>query len=93
MVPICLYRGGDTSGILAEAWRGAFGHLSVFLKKGFFLFCLFVYLFLAVLGLCCSEWNFSSCRDRGLLFVTACGLPVVVASLAAEDRLSVHGLQ
>ena len=87
MVPICLYRGGDTSGILAEAWRGAFGHLSVFLKKGFFLFCLFVYLFLAVLGLCCSEWNFSSCSDRGLLFIVLPELLIAITSLVAEHRL------
>ena len=64
--------------------------ISPFSKKGFFLFCLFVYLFLVVLGLCCSEQNFSSCSDQGLLFITACGLPTVVASLAAEDRLLVH---
>ena len=64
--------------------------ISPFSKKGFFLFCLFVYFFLVVLCLCCSEQNFSSCSDRGLLFITACGLPIVVASLAAEDRLLVH---
>ena len=64
--------------------------ISPFSKKGFFLFCLFVYLFRVVLGLCCYEQNFSSCSDRGLLFIMACGLPIVVASLAAEDRLLVH---
>ena len=27
------------------------------------------YLFLAVLGLCCCAWAFSSCGERGLLYV------------------------
>ena len=64
-----------------------------FFKKVFFFFCLFVYLFLVVLGLCCSKWNFSSCSGRGLFLVMACGLPMAMASLAAEDRLLVHRLQ
>ena len=32
------------------------------------------YLFLAVLGLCCCVRAFSSCGERGLLFVEVCGL-------------------
>ena len=28
-----------------------------------------MYLFLAALGLCCYAWAFSSCGERGLLFV------------------------
>ena len=32
---------------------------------------LFIYLFLAALGLCCCVWAFSSCSQRGLLFVGA----------------------
>ena len=38
-----------------------------------------IYLFLAVLGLCCCTWAFSSCSDWGLL--------TVVVSLVVE-----HGL-
>ena len=53
-----------------------------FLKKN-----LFVYLFLAALGLRCCAWTFSSCSERGLLFVAVCGLLIAVASLVAE-----HGL-
>ena len=49
---------------------------------------IFFYLFLAVLGLCCCTWAFSSCGEQGLLFVAAHGLLTVVASLVAE-----HGLQ
>ena len=55
------------------------------LKK---LINLFVYLFLAALGLCCYAWAFSSCGERGLLFVAVRGLLIVVASLVAE-----HGLR
>ena len=53
---------------------------------------LFIYLFLAALGLRCCAQAFSSCSERGLLFVAVCGLLIVVASLVAEHRLSVHGL-
>ena len=41
-------------------------------------------LFLAVLGLRCCTWAFSSFRERGLLFVVVHGLLIVVASLVAE---------
>ena len=44
-------------------------------------------LFLAVLGLCYCAWAFSSCGERGLLFVVECRLLIAVASLAAEHRL------
>ena len=57
-------------------------HISfLFLKK-------FIYiLFLAALGLCCCTRAFSSCSERGLLFVAVRGLLSEVASLVAE-----HGL-
>ena len=51
---------------------------------------LFIYLFtylLAALGLHCCARSFSSCGERGLLFVAVRGLLIVVASLVAE-----HGL-
>ena len=58
----------------------------------FFLFCFnkfiyFIYLFLAALGLHCCARAFSSCGERGLLFVVVRGLLIAVASLVAE-----HGL-
>ena len=43
----------------------------------------FIYLFLAALGLCCCAQAFSSCGERGLLFVVVHGL-IAVASLVAE---------
>ena len=57
-------------------------------KKIVMLFKIFIYLFLAVLGLCCCERTSSSCREQGLLFVAVSWLLVEVASLAAE-----HGLK
>ena len=45
------------------------------------------FFFLAVLGLRCCPWAFSSCHKLGLLFVAVRGLLIVVASLVVE-----HGL-
>ena len=53
----------------------------------FFYIYLFIYLFLAALGLRCCAWAFSSCGERGLLFVAVHGLLIAVASPVAE-----HGL-
>ena len=44
-------------------------------------------IFLAVLGLRCCAQAFSSCGERGLLFVAARGLLIAVATLVAEHRL------
>ena len=51
------------------------------------LFILFYLLFLAVLGLRCCTRAFSSCGERGLLWVAVRGLLVAVASLVVEHRL------
>ena len=48
---------------------------------------LLIYLVLAVLGLYCCVQAFSSCSERGLLFVAVCELLTAVASLVVE-----HGL-
>ena len=63
--------------------------LFVFFNEGFIYYLLFIYLFiyLAVLGLHCCARAFSSCSEQGLLFVAACRLLIAVASLVAE-----HGL-
>ena len=53
---------------------------------------LFIYIFLATLGLCCCAQAFSSCGERGLLFVAVHGLLIVVASLVAEHRLQMRRL-
>ena len=51
-----------------------------------FVFCLCC-IFLTVLGLRCCACTFSSCGERGLLFVVVHGLLIVVASFVSE-----HGL-
>ena len=54
-----------------------------------FLKNLFIYLFiylLAALGLRCCAWAFSSCGERGLLFVAVCGLLIAVASLCCRAQ-------
>ena len=54
-----------------------------FCFSGFFI----IYLLLAVLGLRCCAWAFSSCGEWGSLFVAVRGLLIMVASLVEE-----HGL-
>ena len=51
------------------------------------IYFIFIYIFLAVLGLLCCARVFSSCSEWGLLFVEVRGLLIAVASLAAEHRL------
>ena len=51
------------------------------------IICLFVYLFMAALGLCCYTRAFSSCGEQGLLFIEVRGLLIVVASLAVEHQI------
>ena len=56
------------------------------------LLCLFIYLFLAVLGLRFCARAFSSCGKRGPLFIAVRGPLTVVASLVAEQRLQTRRL-
>ena len=52
-----------------------------------YIFVGFIYLFilfLAALGLRCCVRAFSSCGERGLLFVAVCGLLIVVTSLCCR---------
>ena len=53
----------------------------------FFIFINLFILFLAALGLRCCAWAFSTCGERGPLFIVVRGLLIVVASFVAE-----HGL-
>ena len=59
-------------------FRGVQVYLFIF--KGLFIH-------LAMVGLCCCAWAFSSCGKRGLLFVAVFRLLISVASLGVE-----HGL-
>ena len=58
----------------------------------FFFFNLFIYLFLAVLGLRFCARAFSSCSKRGPLFITVRGPLTVAASLVAEHKLQTRRL-
>ena len=46
-----------------------------------------IYLFLAVLGLCCFMWALSDFGEQELLFTAVHGPLIAVASLVAEHRL------
>ena len=52
----------------------------------------FIYLFLAVLGLHCRTWAFSSCSKRGLLFIAVSGLLIAGLLLLQSTGFRVHGL-
>ena len=50
----------------------------------FFFFKIYLFYFLAVLGLPCCMLAFPSCGEQGLLFIAVCGLFITVASCVAE---------
>ena len=62
--------------------------LFFFLKINLFI----IYLFLTVLGLRFCARAFSSCGERGPLFIVVRGPLTVVASLVAEHRLQTRRL-
>ena len=63
------------------------GHMVILCLAFLKIFIYLIYLFMAVLGLCCYARGFSSCAERGLLFVAVHGLLIVVASLVVEHWL------
>ena len=65
-----------------------------FLKgRNQFSYLFIYYYFLAALSLHCCTWAFSSCGERGQIFIVVHGLLIEVASPVAEHRLQAHGLQ
>ena len=69
------------------------GYLEVSVDGVFFFFLiLFIYLFMAVLGLRCCARAFSSCGKWGPLFIAVRGPPTIVTSLVAEHRLQTRRL-
>ena len=77
-----------------EQNKGIFYH-PLFTSAGlpdFFFLILFIYLFLAVLGLHFCARAFSSCGKRGPLFIAVRGPLTIVASLVAEHRLQTRRL-
>ena len=76
------------SGALARGSESTSFYSAILVNLSFFFYKLiFIYLFLAPLGLCCCARAFSSCGEWGLLFIAVRGLLIAVASLVAE-----HGL-
>ena len=71
-------------------------HLRFFLLHNHAIFknfiYLFLFLFLAVLGLHVCARAFSSCGERGPLFIAVRGPLTIVASLVAEHRLQTRRL-
>ena len=63
------------------------------LLKNFFFLILFIYLFMAVLGLRFCARAFSSCGKRGPLFIAVCGPLTIAASVVAAHGLSSCGSQ
>ena len=53
---------------------------------------IYLYLFLAVFRLCFRARSFSSCGERGPLFIAVHGLLTVAASPVAEHRLQTRRL-
>ena len=66
-------------------------HLVVFWDF-FFFFNLFIYLFVDVLGLSFCARAFSSCGERGPLFIAVRGPLTIAASLVAEHKLQTRRL-
>ena len=63
-----------------------------FFSFSFFILIYLFYLFLAVLGLRVCARAFSSCGERGPLFITVRGPLTIAASLVAEHRLQMRSL-
>ena len=80
--------GHDPLHLIWKRFSGSRSTLFIYLLK----INLFIYLFLAALGLRCCVWAFCSCCKQGLLFVAVRGLLIMVASLVAEHSLQVHRL-
>ena len=63
-----------------------------FFKSEFFFFLVFIYLFMAVLGLRFCARALSSCGKRGPLFIAVREPLTIAASLVAEHRLQTRRL-
>ena len=67
-------------------------HSFFFFLINLFIYLIFFFFFLAVLGLRFCARAFSSCGERGPLFIAVRGPLTVAASLVAEHRLQTHSL-
>ena len=69
-----------------------FFFLNILVLSFFLKFYLFIYLFLAVLGVRFYARAFSSCGEWGPLFIAVRGPLTITASLVVEHRLQTHRL-
>ena len=76
--------------IVNSAAMNTGGHVYFFFSKLWVY--LFIYLFMAVLGLCFCARAFSSCGKWGPLFITVRGPLIIAASLVVEHRLQTRRL-
>ena len=81
----------EVSSLLRYTFSYLFIYLFIFLFIYLFSYLLFIYLFIylfmAVLGLRFCARAFSSCGERGPLFIAVRGPLTIAASLVAEHRL------
>ena len=77
---------------LLQIFYDGYVHFYTFLNVIFFFLILFIYLFMAVLGLRFCARAFSSCGERGTLFIAVHGPLTIAASLVAEHRLQTRRL-
>ena len=75
----------SSSSFCVESLGFSFFFILLFIK-------IFIYLFMAVLGLCFCARAFSSCSKWGPLFITVRGPLTIAASLVAELRLQTRRL-
>ena len=73
--------------VLAGFWVFFFNKFVFFSPLFFKDLFLYLFYFLAVVGLNCCPWDFSSYSEPGLLFIAELRLLITLASLGAE-----HGL-
>ena len=67
-------------------------NVSIRLHLYFIFFKIFIYLFMAVLGLCFCARAFSSCGKWGPLFIAVRRPLIIAVSLVAEQRLQTRRL-
>ena len=84
MVPLLT---GQTQTSWEDTFKAFYNLSPTSLVRCFFKKKLFIYLFMAALGLRCCMRAFSSRSERGLLFVAVCGLLTAVACLCCGARV------
>ena len=92
MCPLHIASIGFHFALLANLKICSFSFFFFYKQIFIFNYYLFIYLFLAVLGLHFCARAFSSCDERGPLFIAVRGPLTIVASLVVEHRLQMRRL-